>query len=112
MAAPFAEPAVARVAFGVVSDWFEVDGAEDEFLSHLRQHAHRWPPMSRTRPVDTGGWTRTGFLITYADRIDRAHRAVQASFRVDFDGNRAMAARVASEHVDQGSLFAGERPEG
>jgi hypothetical protein len=37
---------------------------------------------------------------------------VQASFRVDFDGNRAMAARVASEHVDQGSLFGGERPEG
>ena len=34
------------------------------------------------------------------------------SFRVDYDGHVALAARVASEHVDQGGLFGNERPEG
>jgi hypothetical protein len=78
----------------------------------LRERARRWPPMASTRPLDTGGWTRPGFLIAYADRSDRDHPAVQTSYRVDFDGVRALAARVASEHVDQGSFFGGEQPEG
>ena len=50
--------------------------------------------------------------FTYADRSNAQHTAIVDSFRVDFDGTRALAARVASEHVDQGSLFGDERPEG
>jgi hypothetical protein len=96
----------------VVDDWFEVDGADGAFLAHLREQARDWPPMPATRPIDTGGWWREGFLITYADRSNEEHTAIVESFRVDFDGTRARAARVASEHVDQGGFFSLERPEG
>jgi hypothetical protein len=98
--------------FGVMSDWFEVYGADTEFSCRLWELARGWPPLPTTGPDDTGGWTRPGLLITYADRIDRAQHAVQASFRVDFDGVRAMAARVSGEHVDQSSVFRGTRAEG
>lgn len=95
-----------------MDDWFEVDGADDDFIGQLRELARDWPAMATTRPNNTGGWRRDGSLITYADRSDAEHAAIVASFRVDFDGNRALAARVASEHVDQGSFFSSERPEG
>ena len=96
-----------------MDDWFEVEGAEeDEFLRELRSRARSWPSIPTTEPIDTGGWLRTGFLITYADRDDAEHRAVLASFRVDFDGTRALAARVSPGYVEVGSFFGELRPEG
>jgi hypothetical protein len=93
--------------------WFDVEGAEESvFVRQLQRQAGSWPSIATTGPLDTGGWLRPGFLITDADRVDRGQHVVEASFRVDFDGRRAMAAQVASEHVDQGSFFSGERPEG
>jgi hypothetical protein len=95
-----------------VDRWFEVDGAEGAFLVQLRARARDWPAIATTRPDDTGGWWQDGLLITYADRSNTQHTAIVESFRVDFDGTRALAARVASEHVQEGSFFRLERPEG
>lgn len=43
---------------------------------------------------------------------DPKANAIEDSFRVDFDGSRALAARVSPEHIQEGSLLTGERPEG
>jgi hypothetical protein len=94
-------------------EWFQVGDAEaSEFVLALRSHAVLWPSSPSTLPANTGGWLGPRFLITYADRIDPERNAVIESFRVDYDGAVALAARVASEHVDLGGLFGSERPEG
>ena len=93
--------------------WFKVEGAESsEFVLALRRRAESWPASPAIQPSNTGGWLRSRFVITYADRIDPTQRSVIESFRVDFDGTIVLAARVASERVDQGGLFERNRPEG
>ena len=96
-------------------EWFEVEveGAGHEaFVTALRASAASWPPSARTSPANTGGWVQDGFVITYADVNDTEANVIVNSFRVDFDGTRALAARVTPSHVDQGSLFGSDRPEG
>lgn len=95
-------------------EWFEVEAAGHEgFVAALRACAASWPRIDRTRPVDTGGWVMDdGSLITYADLSHPTRDLILESFRVDFDGTRALAARVASEQVQNGSLLTGDRPEG
>jgi len=78
----------------------------------LRARARDWPAIVTTRPDDTGGWWQDGLLITYADRSNAQHSAIVESFRVDFDGTRVLAARVASEHIQEGSFFSLEGAEG
>lgn len=95
-------------------EWFEVEDAGHEaFVAALRACAASWPPREGTTPVDAGGWVMDdGFLITYADVSDPTQNVILDSFRVDFDGTRALAARVSSEHVQTGSLLTSDRPEG
>jgi hypothetical protein len=95
-------------------EWFEIEGAGHEaFVAALRARAARWPRGARTPPVNTGGWVmEDGSLITYADVSDVEQHAIVDSFRVDFDGVRALAARVSPAHVQEGSLLSSDRPEG
>ncbi len=81
-----------------------------EFAQALSSAAAAWPALPNFGPLHTGGWDRTSFVIVYADRSRDG--VIRASFRVDFDGTRALAACVAAGHVDQGSLFGPHFPEG
>jgi hypothetical protein len=94
--------------------WFEVWGADDAdaFVTVLRQEAESWPPADTLSPINTGGWQREGFLITYVDVCDRAANAVVTSFRADFDGHRVLAAEVWPSHVDQDGFFEDLKPGG
>lgn len=93
-------------------DWFEVEDGGGDFLARLREQARRWPALPGTTAEDTFGWQRSEGLITYADVVDHARHRVTASYRVDYDGERVLAARVSGEHVDQWSLFGPTLPEG
>ncbi|MDA0179396.1 hypothetical protein OJ997_03735 [Solirubrobacter phytolaccae] len=86
-------------------DWFEVWPRCEAFLARLREHARVWPDLRATVREGTGGWFRDDFVITYADVDDVDVHAVARSYRVDFDGQRALAAEVESEQVDLGNLF-------
>jgi hypothetical protein len=106
---------LARLVGAGARTWFQMEGpAELEFVSILRQHAEAWPWSRETRPIDTGGWVRPGYVIVYADRCDRAKKVITGCFRVDYDyeRKRVEGARIWPEDVERGRVVELDQPDG